>query len=138
MPRHVHVGKNPENGEQILLPERILVMNGTGLVELLGEYYVIAPGTLLDIGAGVPHTWTACPEGLDLPDGSRTTGTFDMVYNYEVPTDFYPVLETGKLNRIEDCKPHEGSIEDVFFPSMSLDNVRDKAQLVGNSGLIDL
>lgn len=132
MPRHVHVGEDPTTGKPALLPERILVMNGAGLVELLGEYFVIASGTLLDIGAGVPHTWTACPAGLVLPDGSVTPGTFDMVYNYEVPTDFYPVMDTGLIERIEDCHPYAGAIEDVFFPEMSLDIVKERARLVWN------
>ena len=53
-----------------MLPERILVLNGVGVTELCGEYFIIAPGTLVDIPPGVPHTWNACPAGVKLPDGT--------------------------------------------------------------------
>lgn len=137
MPRHVHVGTDPKTGKRALLPERILVMNGAGIVEILGDYFVVASGCLLDIGAGVPHSWTACPEGLDLPDGTRTTGRFDMVYSYEVPTDFYPVMGTGLISSIDDCEPYEGPVEDVFFPRLAVDDVKKTARLVWNAQLLD-
>lgn len=95
--------------KQKLVDERILVLNGVGLVEIAGKvyvgmfivsgsaviftaravvddlarvltgHYIVAPGTLVDAIGGVPHTWTACPPGVKLPDGSVSKGTFTMV-----------------------------------------------------------
>lgn len=73
-----------------LVDERILVLNGVGLVELAGKIWAVAPGTLVDAVGGVPHTWTACPAGVQLPNGTVSEGKFTMVYEYEEPTSFYP------------------------------------------------
>ena len=67
LPRHVHLDE-AEGGD--LLAERILVLNGVGLTELGGAIVLVAPGSLVDIAPGVPHTWTACPPGVRLPDGT--------------------------------------------------------------------
>ena len=62
-----------------LVDERILVLNGVGLVEIAGKIWATAPGTLVDAIGGVPHTWSAAPAGIKLPDGSVSTGKFTMV-----------------------------------------------------------
>ena len=59
--------------------ERILVLNGVGMMELNGEMYVVAPGSLVEIAPGVPHTWTACPPGVTLPDHTASDGRFLMI-----------------------------------------------------------
>ena len=66
-----------------LVDERILVLSGVGAVEIAGKIYVTAPGTLVDAVGGVPHTWSACPAGVRLPDGTVSDGKFTMVYEYE-------------------------------------------------------
>ena len=76
LPRHVHATAADRDGVRHLLAERILVTGGTGLAELNGDVFVIPHGTLVDIPEGVPHTWTACPPGVDLPDATMTTGRF--------------------------------------------------------------
>ena len=97
LPRHVHLSAPDGSGVRWLLAERILVLNGCGLVELAGALHVVAPGSLVDIGPGVPHTWTACPPGLRLPDESEADGTFLMVYEYEAQTGFSPTAATLPL-----------------------------------------
>ncbi|MBN7761569.1 hypothetical protein JYP52_10505 [Nitratireductor aquibiodomus] len=136
MPRHVHIGENGETGERELLAERILVMNGVGLLELVGELYVMPPQTMIDIAPGLPHTWTACPDGLELPDGTVSNGRFDMIYQYERPTGFSPVLGTQPISEAHQCQAYEGPIEDVFFPELTLAEVRRRSQLVWHRGLV--
>lgn len=75
-PRHIHMIRYTETGEMKMLPERILVLNDVGITELCGEYFVVAPGSLVDIPVGVPHTWNACPAGVKLPDGTVSDGHF--------------------------------------------------------------
>ena len=136
MPRHVHIGENEETGEPELLAERILVMNGAGLLELAGDLYVMPPRSMIDIAPGLPHTWTACPAGLELPDGTVSSGTFDMIYNYERATGFSPVLDTAPVTRAEDCVPYDGPIEDVFFPVLGLEDVKQSAGVVWNQDVL--
>jgi hypothetical protein len=88
-----------------LMSERIFVMEGVALVELNGEIYVVPPKSLVTITPGVPHTWTACPAGvnistaLDLPSTVEcvSDGTFIMLYEYEEPTGFFPTAQTESL-----------------------------------------
>jgi hypothetical protein len=65
---------------QKLVSERILVSHGVGIVELAGELFVAAPGSLVEAIGGVPHTQPACPAGVKLPDGTVSEGRFPMVY----------------------------------------------------------
>ena len=68
MPRHVHMVPAPTANDPSRLRyvvEKIMVMEGVALAELGGELYVIPPHTLVLIGTGVPHAWTACPAGVD-------------------------------------------------------------------------
>lgn len=132
LPRHIHM--TPDRAR--LLDERILVLAGVGMVELAGEYYVIAPGSLVDIPGGVPHTWTACPEGVRLPGkgGEVSRGRFTMVYEYEEPTTFFPMAETGPVRSPEEYRILEegggfGS-EGVRFPEMSKMEVVQLAKCV--------
>jgi hypothetical protein len=80
LPRHIHMDASKKK----LVDERILVLNGVGLVEIAGKIWATAPGTLVDAIGGVPHTWSAAPAGVKLPDGSVSTGKFTMVRPYEV------------------------------------------------------
>lgn len=130
LPRHIHMIIDETTGEYRLLPERILVLNGVGITELEGEYYVIAPGTLVDIPPGVPHTWNACPAGIVLPDGTVSDGTFTMVYNYAEKTNFFPTKETGKIFSADDYVPYSGDIEEIRFPVMDKSDVLKTASMV--------
>ena len=118
LPRHVHLGVPAAEGTRALLAERILVLNGCGLVELAGALHVVAPGSLVEIGPGVPHSWTACPAGVRLPDGTSADGTFLMVYEYEAPTGFLPCCvdrAVGRCRRLSGVRgrlrgdPHPGA-----------------------------
>ena len=81
LPRHIHMSIDKTK----LVDERIMILHGVGLVEIAGEYFAVAPGSLVTTVGGVPHTFTACPTGVKLPDGTVSTGTFVMVYEYEEP-----------------------------------------------------
>jgi hypothetical protein len=104
MPRHVHMSPKASGGGNRYIVEKILVMNGVALAELCGEIYVVPPNTMVLIGPGVPHTWTACPPGLDLQDlgisGDEkivSEGKFIAVFEYEKPTGFFPTAQTNVL-----------------------------------------
>lgn len=130
LPRHIHMMQDKPNGEYRLLPERILVLNGVGITELSGKYYVVAPGTLVDIAPGVPHTWNACPAGVVLPDGTVSDGTFTMVYNYSEETSFFPTKETTTITSADQYQAFEGNLEEIRFPDLSLQDVLDNGILV--------
>lgn len=129
LPRHVHMSVD-DKGEQRFLAERILVLHGVALTELGGEIYLVAPGTLVDIIPGIPHTWTACPAGVTLPDGTVSDGTFTMVYNYEDTTGFSPTRSTQHMNEVSEYERYEGDLADIMFPKLSPVDVVEKARLV--------
>lgn len=118
LPRHVHIATGGDQ-KPVLLPERILVVGGVGLVELNGEIMAVAPGTLLDIPPGVPHTWTACPPGVRFPDGTVSDGTFLIIYNYSKATGFFPTKSTRPIADVEDYVAYEGDLEAIRFPALS-------------------
>ncbi len=136
LPRHVHLGAPDATGARQLLAERILVLNGCGLVELAGALHAVAPGSLVDIGPGVPHTWTACPPGLRLPDGSAADGTFLMVYEYEAPTGFFPTDATAPLANAADYVAYEGDFEPIRIPALTAADVVARATLVWSGDVV--
>lgn len=136
LPRHVHLGEPDAAGARQLLAERILVFNGCGLVEIAGALYVAAPGTLVDIAPGVPHSWTACPRGVRLPDGATADGTFLMVYEYEAPTGFFPTAATTPLSNAAAYEKHEGDNEPIKIPVLGPDEVVRRARLAWNETLV--
>lgn len=114
-----------------LLDERIMVLHGVAMVEIAGEVWVTPPGTLADLIGGVPHTWTACPAGVKLPDGSISSGTFTMVYEYEEPTSFFPTKSTEIVTEVGQYQAWEGEgFEEIRFPRLSKEQVIDKAKCV--------
>jgi len=135
LPRHVHMIRNVTTGELEMLPERILVLNGVAVTELCGEYFVVAPGTLVDIPSGVPHTWNACPAGIKLPDGTVSDGRFTMIYNYSDQTSFFPTDQTAFLGHANQYIAYEGELQDIRFPVMSAEEIASKARLVWNKEL---
>ena len=127
LPRHIHM----DFAEKKLVDERILVLNGVGMVEIEGKVWVTAPGTLVDAIGGVPHTWTACPQGVRLPDGSVSPGRFTMVYEYEEPTSFFPTRSTKAITDANLYEPFEGtSFDEIRFPKMTKEEVVEKGQIV--------
>ena len=135
LPRHIHMIRDTESGELQMLPERILVLNGVGITELCGEYFVVAPGSLVDIPVGVPHTWNACPAGVKLPDGTVSDGRFTMVYNYSEQTSFFPTEQTELLTKADEYVAHEGDLQSIRFPVLSKEDVVSTAKLVWNKDL---
>ena len=134
LPRHVHMGSGHMGGEdgrgRHLIAERILVVGGVALVELNGEVLLAAPGTLVHIRPGVPHTWTACPPGVVLPDGTASDGRFLMVYEYSDPTGFFPVEDTAPLSSAADYQPYTGDLEAIRFPKLNAQEVAERASFV--------
>lgn len=130
LPRHVHLGDGERGGEPPLLAERILVLDGSGLVELAGVLWLAGPGSLVDIAPGVPHSWTACPAGVRLPDGSVTQGRFLMVYQYEAATSFFPTASTAPLGSAADYRAHTGDVETIRIPAMSATTVAARCRCV--------
>jgi hypothetical protein len=97
LPRHIHIGKR-DGQDPHLVAERILVLNGVALTELAGEIYVAAPGTMVEIEPGVPHTWSACPVGCrvtgrnhfrrPVPHGLRILRADRLLSHQEYKTNF--------------------------------------------------
>ena len=135
LPRHVHVTMADRDEDRRLLAERILVTGGVGLVELNGEVYVIPHGCLVDIPEGVPHTWSACPPGVTMPDGTTSTGQFLMVYDYAEPTSFFPVEGTHTLHTMADYVRYDGKLADICFPTLTAEQVTRETAFVWNDGL---
>ena len=131
LPRHVHLTAGGTMRERFVA-ERILVLNGTAMTELQGEVFVVADGSLVDISPGVPHTWTACPPGIRLPDGTVSDGRFLMIYEYAEPTSFFPVAESATLTDVEALSPYLGDLEAIRFPRLTPQEIVERACLVWN------
>lgn len=141
LPRHVHIANSPgPSGKSVLLHERIYVVGGVALVELGGEIYVIPPGSLVTIAPGVPHTWTACPEGVTIPnqngaqtDGGSITseGRFTMLYEYEEITGFFPTAQTDRLGSVEDYVRCD-DLESIRIPALTAEQVKERCWFVRN------
>ncbi|KAH8692357.1 hypothetical protein BGW36DRAFT_438405 [Talaromyces proteolyticus] len=134
LPRHVHISlsstsQNERYPKQTLVTERILVLDGVALVELNGTVYIVAPGSLVTIAPGVPHTWTACPAGVTLPDGEISQGTFLMVYEYEKYTGFFPTCQLRTLESVDEYVHFDGNLDTIKFPWLTKDEVVARGQL---------
>ena len=138
LPRHVHISMNAtsssddqENTRKKLLTERILVLSGVALVQLNGFVYVIPSNSLVTIGPGVPHTWTACPAGVKMPNGEEVSnGTFFMVYEYEAPSAFFATDATETLRSVDEYVEYKGSMDAIRFPKMSVEQVVKESKVV--------
>ncbi|KAF5615197.1 hypothetical protein F25303_13830 [Fusarium sp. NRRL 25303] len=136
MPRHVHMAPRESGSGNRYIVEKILVLNGVALAELGGEIYIIPPNTMVLIGAGVPHTWTACPPGLDLSELGVSTnkrviseGKFTAVYEYEEPTGFYPTAQTEVLENESDYVRCD-DLQEIRIPEFTLEQLERKAWIV--------
>ena len=132
LPRHIHIEERDGQDPQ-LVAERILVLNGVALTELAGEIYVAAPGTMVEIEPGIPHTWTACPPGVVLPDGIVSEGQFLMVYEYSGQTGFYPTRSTKPISSTAEYERYAGDLEAIRFPGLSASEVIATGTLIWNS-----
>ena len=141
LPRHVHIAPlSAEDGKQRFVSERILVLSGMALVEMNGEVYVIPPKTLVTIAPGVPHTWTACPAGIDPvdamgmregQDGCSSEGRFLMIYEYEEPTGFFPTKQTKTMQEVgEYVRCPENELDGIRIKEMIKEDVLKAAWLV--------
>mgnify|MGYP001035926328 CR=1 FL=1 len=138
LPRHVHISPNmdPKEGPSLVY-ERIFVVGGVALVELGGQIYVIPPMSLVTIAPGVPHTWTACPGGVNISKitGLRGTeeiispGKFLMLYEYEEITGFFPTAQTETLKSAEDYVQCD-DLESIRIPSLTAQEVEEQCFFV--------
>lgn len=116
-----------------MVAERILVLNSVALTELAGEIYVAAPGTMVEIDPGIPHTWTACPSGVVLPDGIISEGQFLMVYEYSEQTGFYPTMSTKSISSPAEYENYNGDLEAIRLPSLNANEVIARGTLIWNN-----
>jgi hypothetical protein len=137
MPRHVHLTR-AEEGKQCFVVEKIFVPYGVGLAELGGQLFVIPPRTLILIAAGVPHTWTACPPGLNVTkalglDGQDkeiiSDGRFMAVYEYEEPTAFSPTAQTHTLRDSSEYVRCD-DLHSIRIPKLDVEQVLQRASFV--------
>lgn len=134
LPRHVHISQLESSsigGSTLrLMSERIFVMDGVALVELNGEIYVVPPKSLVTILPGVPHTWTACPAGVDVSTALELShgvecvsdGRFLMLYEYEEPTGFFPTAQTERILTV-DMYMRCDDLERIRIPKLTAEEV---------------
>ncbi|KAJ9144188.1 Leucine-tRNA ligase [Pleurostoma richardsiae] len=135
MPRHVHVSTG--QGPKRFIVEKVLTLTGIGLAELAGEVYVVPPLTMVLIAPGVPHTWTACPAGLDLQalgisdEKLVSDGKFSAMFEYDDATTFYPTRQTERLANPDEYVKCE-DLQGIRFPKMEVQDVIEKAWFIWN------
>jgi len=131
MPRHVHMTpqESGSSSRRRFIVEKVLTVSGIGLAELAGEVYVVPPLTMVLIAPGVPHSWTACPAGVDLKalglsgtENLVSDGKFAAMFEYEDATTFYPTAQTNRLESVEDYVPCD-DLHSIRFPQMSAEDV---------------
>ena len=135
LPRHVHIDDGADTTERSLLAERILVLNGVALTELNGTVFLVAPGSLVDIAPGVPHTWTACPPGVRLPDGSASDGQFLMIYEYSRRTGFFPTDRVMPIATAAEYDPYTRDLDAIRFPNLTARQVVEQASFVWDEAM---
>lgn len=92
----------------------------------------------------MPHTWTACPEGVDINAAVGivsqkefvSDGTFLMVYEYEDPTSFRPTKQTNVLKDVKEYQEAtEDELKDIMIPALSSREVHERCWFVWNREL---
>ncbi len=136
LPRHVHIAESQELHlkPQRFVRERIVVLEGMALVQLNDEILVIPPKTLVTIAPGVPHTWTACPPGVTIVEGTTkitSEGKFLMLYEYEAPTAFFPTKQTHTMQLVEEYE-RCNDLDSIRFPPLTARNVHDQCRFAWN------
>ncbi len=128
LPRHVHIAPPESTADRRFICERIVVLEGVALVELNGEIYVIPPNSLVTIGPGVPHTWTACPPGVTIAEGTLklvSEGKFLMLYEYEEPTAFFPTRQIETMKNVDEYERCD-DLESIRIPKLSAQDVHER------------
>lgn len=94
------------------------------------------PRTLVLIGAGVPHTWTACPPGIDFgalgfstEEKVASKGKFVAVFEYEAPTSFFPSAQTNTLATEEEYVRCD-DLHAIRIPAMTAEEIQRQAWFV--------
>ena len=107
------------------------------LVQLNEEIFVIPPKTLVTIAPGVPHTWTACPRGVTIVEGTTkitSDGKFLMLYEYEAPTSFFPTKQTHTMQSVEEYERcHD--LDSIRIPLLTARKVHDKCRFAWDRAL---
>lgn len=143
LPRHVHISPSEDGqDDKMLIHERIFVVGGVALVELSGKIYVIPPQTLVTIAPGVPHTWTACPAGVNVSKNTISgagkdvisDGTFLMLYEYEDQTGFFPTIQTKTLTSVEEYVRCD-DLDSIRIPKLTAQEVENRCWFVKDNQL---
>ncbi|KAJ5764729.1 hypothetical protein N7520_004288 [Penicillium odoratum] len=131
--------------------EKIFIASGVAVGELAGQYYVFAPKTMVIIAPGVPHAWVAAPKGLDLEalgvappkpiaveqdplisieePSTVSDGKFLAVYEYELPTGFYPTAQTERLQTPKDYAACD-DLHKIRIPEMDVNQLRQQGSFI--------
>lgn len=115
LPRHIHMSADKSR----LVDERIMILHGVALLEIAGDYHAVAPEPLVDTVGGIAHTFTACPAGVKLPDGSVSSGKFTMVHEYEEPTSFFSTVSTKVVKQPSEYEAWDGDLDVIKLPKMN-------------------
>lgn len=140
-----------ENPKMQFVTEKIFIAGGVAVAELAGQYYVFPPKTMVIIAPGVPHAWVAAPKGLDLEalgvappkpidieedplvsleePSTVSDGKFLAVYEYDLPTGFYPTAQTERLETSKDYTAC-ADLHDIRIPVMDVDQLIQQASFV--------
>ncbi|KAJ5292105.1 hypothetical protein N7478_001356 [Penicillium angulare] len=140
-----------EGPEMQFVVEKIFVASGIAVAELAGQYYVFPPKTMVIIAPGVPHAWVAAPKGLDLEalgvappkptvveedplvsteEPSRVSdGKFVALYEYELPTGFYPTAQKDRLSSAREFISCD-SLHGIRIPEFNIDQLRKQASFI--------
>jgi predicted methyltransferase len=88
---------------------------------------------MVEIEPGIPHTWTACPSGVVLPDGIISEGQFLMVYEYSKRTSFYPTASIKPILNIAEYERYDSDLEAIRFPRLNANEVIATGTLIWNN-----
>jgi CubicO group peptidase (beta-lactamase class C family) len=101
----------------------------------------VPPKTLVSIGRGVPHTWTACPPGLDLQrlglsdERIVSVGQFLAVFQYDAPTSFFPTRQTEILKNEAEYQRCE-DLHSIRIPEFKIEDLIKNAWFVWGRGVM--
>lgn len=143
MPRHVHISTHHEQSSQgSFATEKIIVLTGIAVAELAGEIYVVPPKTMVIIAPGVPHTWVAAPAGLDLHELGIASqdpgheiqvrpsdGTFLAVFEYDMPTTFFPTRQSHKLGNVTEYVRCD-DLPSIRISDFTIDMLKTRAKFI--------
>ncbi|KAF7917476.1 uncharacterized protein EAE98_010239 [Botrytis deweyae] len=118
IPRHFHMKVATDAKSRRYVVENILVLNGVAIVELSGEIYVEPPKTLVSIGGGMPHTWTACLARICKNLVYRPTSNR---VRWSISGIFLPIRQSQLLMHEEDYEDCD-DLHSVRIPKYKIDD----------------